>query len=115
MRKRVGLARTLVTNPSIILYDEPTTGLDPITARIVFELMYNMQQQIHATSVIISHDVEIFKYVDFVAMLHEGKIQYFGPADTIWESDNPYIYQFIRGLSKGPIQQEITHRSGRER
>lgn len=114
MRKRVGLARTLVTNPSIIFYDEPTTGLDPITTRIVHELMYDMQKRLNITSVVISHDVEIFKYVDNVALLHEGKIQYFGPARTIWECDNPFVYQFIRGLSEGPIHSEIPHRSAQQ-
>ncbi len=107
MRKRVGLARTLVTNPKIILYDEPTTGLDPITSRVVHELMINMQKQLNVTSVVISHDVEMFKYVDYIALLHAGKIRYFGPADSIWESDNPYIYQFIRGLENGPIQPDL--------
>lgn len=110
MKKRVGLARTLVSNPSIILYDEPTTGLDPITARVVHELMYDMQKRLSITSVIISHDVEIFKYVDNIALLHRGKIRFFGPAKTIWESTNPYIYQFIRGLAEGPIQTEITNK-----
>ena len=109
MRKRVGLARTLVTNPEIILYDEPTTGLDPITSRVIHELMFDMQKQLKITSVIISHDVETFKYADKVALLHDGKIQYFGDAKTIWESDNPYVYQFIRGLTEGPITHEISY------
>jgi len=109
MKKRVGLARTLMANPSILLYDEPTTGLDPITSRVVHELMFSMQKSFNVTSVVISHDVEIFKYVDNVALLHQGKIKYFGSAKTIWESDNPYIYQFIRGLAEGPIQTEIPH------
>lgn len=109
MRKRVGLARTLVTKPTIILYDEPTTGLDPITSRVIHELMFDMQKQFNLTSVIISHDVEIFKFADYVALLHEGQIKYFGDAKTIWESDNPYIYQFIRGLPEGPIQSDIPH------
>ncbi len=109
MRKRVGLARTLVTNPEIILYDEPTTGLDPITARVIHELMYDMQKKLKLTSVVISHDLEIFKYADKVALLNDGKIVYFGDAKTIWESDNPYIYQFIRGLPEGPIQTEVAH------
>lgn len=108
MRKRVGIARTLITNPSIILYDEPTTGLDPITSHVVHELMRDMQNRFHVTSVIISHDPEIFKYVDYVALLHEGNIKYFGEASSIWESDNPYIYQFIRGLTEGPIQTDTT-------
>lgn len=104
MRKRVGLARTLVTDPSIILYDEPTTGLDPINSRVVHELIFDMQQKLKTTSIVISHDIEIFKYVDNVALLHNGKIRFFGEAKTLWESDNPYVYQFIRGLSEGPIQ-----------
>ncbi|MCL5436510.1 MAG: ATP-binding cassette domain-containing protein [Candidatus Dependentiae bacterium] len=107
MQKRVGLARTLISNPSVVLYDEPTTGLDPITSRVVHELMYDMQQRLKITSVIVSHDVEIFKYVDNIALLHQGKIRFFGPAKTIWESTNPYIYQFIRGLGEGPIQTEV--------
>lgn len=109
MRKRVGLARTLVTNPEIILYDEPTTGLDPITSRVIHELMHDMQKKFKITSVVISHDVETFKYADKVALLHEGKIQYFGDAKKIWESDNPFIHQFIRGLLEGPITHEITY------
>jgi len=113
MRKRVGLARTLVTNPEIILYDEPTTGLDPITSRVIHELMFSMQRQLNITSVIISHDTEIFKYADKVALLHDGTIKFFGDAKTIWDSDNPYIYQFIRGLSEGPIQAEIPHQKDR--
>lgn len=109
MRKRVGLARTLVTSPSAILYDEPTTGLDPITTRVIHELMYDMQHRLKLTSVVISHDIEIFKFADMVALLHEGQIKYFGDAKTIWESENPYIYQFIRGLPEGPIRTEIPH------
>ena len=107
MRKRVGLARTLVSNPKIILYDEPTTGLDPITTRVIHELMYSMQQQLKITSLVISHDPEVFKYADNVALLYDGVIKFYGPAKTIWESDNPYIYQFIRGLTSGPIKTEI--------
>ena len=109
MRKRVGLARTLIASPEVILYDEPTTGLDPITARVIHELMFSMQKELNLTSVVISHDVEIFKYADYVALLYEGKIEYFGDAKGIWESDNPYIYQFIRGLAEGPIQTEVAH------
>ncbi len=108
MKKRVGLARTLIVNPKIILYDEPTTGLDPITTRIIHELMFNTQKKLGITAIVISHDVEIFKYVDHVALLNERKIQFFGDAKTIWETDNPYVHQFIRGLTNGPIQTERT-------
>lgn len=109
MCKRVGLARTLITEPKIILYDEPTTGLDPITTRVIHELMFDMQKRLKLTSVVISHDVEIFKYADKVALLNDGKIEYFGDAQTIWDSDNPYIYQFIRGLKEGPIQTDFAN------
>ncbi len=104
MKKRVGLARTLMQSPKILIYDEPTTGLDPITVRIIHELIKKTHEEQKATSIVISHDVEIFKYATHVAMLYEGKIIYKGPASTIWECDNPYVYQFIRGLEKGPIQ-----------
>lgn len=107
MKKRVGLARTLMSNPEIILYDEPTTGLDPITARVIHELIADMQEKLGITTVIISHDTEIFKYVDKVALLYKGKIISDVDASTIWESQDPYVHQFIRGLTKGPIQQEI--------
>lgn len=109
MRKRVGLARTLVINPEVILYDEPTTGLDPITSHIINELMYDMQKRLSLTSVVVTHDLKLFNYADNVALLSGGKIRYFGEAKTVWESDNPYIYQFIRGLPEGPIQTEIVH------
>jgi len=109
MRKRAGLARTLVTNPKIILYDEPTTGLDPITSHVIHKLMADMQKRLKITSIIVTHDLELFKYADNVALLYDGKIQYYGPAKTIWDCDNPYVYQFIRGLDKGPIKTEIAH------
>lgn len=109
MKKRVGLARTLVSNPKIILYDEPTTGLDPITSRVIHELIRDMQIKLGLTSVIVTHDVEMFEFADYVALLHDGTIKYYGDAKAIWESDNPYIYQFIRGLTEGPIQSEIPH------
>ena len=107
MKKRVGLARTLMGNPEVILYDEPTTGLDPITTRVIHELIADMQKKLSITTVIISHDVEVFKYVDKVALLYQGKIITDVDADTIWESQDPYIYQFIRGLIDGPIHREI--------
>lgn len=112
MRKRVGLARTLMNDPHVIFYDEPTSGLDPVTSRVVHKLMGDLQQQYGVTSVVISHDVEIFQYVDFVALLYKGIIQYFGPAKSIWDSNNPYVYQFIRGLTNGPIQpDDITEKN----
>ena len=115
MKKRVGLARTLITNPKIVLYDEPTTGLDPITTRIIHELMASTQAKLNLTSVVISHDPEVFNYVDRVALLNDRKILYVGDAKTIWDCEDPYIYQFIRGLTKGPIQTELTKEMPRRR
>jgi len=106
MKKRVGLARTLMSNPEIILYDEPTTGLDPITVKLVHELISSTQKKLNITSIVISHDVDIFNYADKVALLYEGKIRSEVEAKNIWDSTDPYIYQFIRGLSEGPIQVE---------
>jgi phospholipid/cholesterol/gamma-HCH transport system ATP-binding protein len=105
-RKRVGIARTLVSEPKIIFYDEPTTGLDPITGNTIRLLIASMQQQAQEerTTLVVSHDLELLKHADYVALLHAGKIQYFGPADTAYDSDNLYLYQFLHGLQKGPIQ-----------
>jgi len=99
MRKRVGLARTLVLNPDIILYDEPTSGLDPVNTKIIHELMHSTQINYNITSIVISHDIEIFKYVDHVAFLYKGVIEYFGDAKNIWECENELVYKFIRGIN----------------
>lgn len=107
MKKRVGLARTLMLNPEIIIYDEPTTGLDPISVRLIHELMAKTHKESGATTIVISHDLDIFNYADTVAMLYAGKIVFKGDAKTIWESKDPYIYQFIRGLDEGPIKVSI--------
>lgn len=106
MAKRVGLARTLVTNPKIILYDEPTSGLDPLTERRIHELMHDLQQQLHVTSIVITHSMDLLTYADHVAFLHQGSIRYNGSARNIETCDNPYIYQFIRRSNDGPIQTE---------
>lgn len=103
MKKRVGLARTLMMTPKILIYDEPTTGLDPVTTRLIHELMKETHVKFNTTTIVISHDVEIFKYASHVAMLHEGKIIYKGEASSIWDCKNPYVHQFIRGASEGPI------------
>lgn len=107
MKKRIGLARTLMLNPEIIIYDEPTTGLDPISVRLIHELMYKTHKESGATTIVISHDLDIFNYADTVAMLHAGKIVYRGSAKNIWDSQDPYIHQFIRGLAEGPIKASI--------
>lgn len=105
MKKRVGLARTLMGNPKIIFYDEPTTGLDPISTQLIHELMRTTHDQYKATTIVISHDTTIFKYSDSVAMLYEGGIIHKESAANIWNTDNPFIRQFIHGLSEGPLTQ----------
>lgn len=105
MQKRVGLARTLVHNPQIMLYDEPTTGLDRVNARIIHELMASMQKKLNLTSIVISHDIDIFQYADYVALLQEGTIKYFGDASDVWNSNNSDLYRFLRGLTQ-KIQQQ---------
>jgi phospholipid/cholesterol/gamma-HCH transport system ATP-binding protein len=107
MKKRVGLARTLMQSPKILIYDEPTTGLDPISVKMIHELMKKTHEESKATTIVISHDVDVFNYADQVAMLYQGKIVYKGPTKNVWDSDNPYLYQFIRGLSEGPIQKTL--------
>ena len=104
MKKRVGLARTLVREPQILLYDEPTTGLDPITVTMIHKLIKSTHDTTKATTLVISHDVDIFNYADTIAMLFGGKIIYKGPAKEIWECTNPFIHQFIRGEIDGPIK-----------
>ena len=103
MKKRVGLARTLMRNPKVLIYDEPTTGLDPVSVSMIHNLMKKTHDENKTTTVVISHDPDIFNYADRVAMLHEGKILYTCDAKTIWDNKHPYIYQFIRGLEEGPI------------
>ena len=105
MQKRVGLARALALDPKIILFDEPTTGLDPVTADAIDRLIVDTQEHTNATCVVISHDIEsTFKIADTVAMLYRGKIVEIGKPDTIKSSTNVVLQQFIQGKAEGPIQ-----------
>lgn len=105
MRKRVGLARAIAYQPEIILYDEPSTGIDPIRADAINDLIIQMKNELRMTSVVITHDmVSTYKVADRVAMLYEGKIIANGPPEQIKESDNPIVQQFISGAAVGPIE-----------
>lgn len=105
MRKRVGLARTIIMEPEIILYDEPTTGLDPITSDLISRMIINLQNELNVTSVLISHDIkESFKTGDYFAFLYEGKIIEYGDKESFKNSDNDYVQQFLHGESVGPIK-----------
>ena len=97
MRKRVGLARAIALEPEIILYDEPTTGLDPLTTETINQLILDMQKRLALTSVIISHDIEsTFAVADHVAMLHEGKILDQGTPEAFRRSSSPFTQEFLR-------------------
>ncbi len=105
MKKRVGLARAVVLNPRIILFDEPTTGLDPIIKRTIHQLIKDTHAKFGFTAVIVSHEIpEIFDVAQHVAMLFRGRILQFGTSDDIKHSTDPAISQFISGSLDGPIQ-----------
>ncbi|NKB87358.1 MAG: ATP-binding cassette domain-containing protein [Acidobacteria bacterium] len=104
MKKRVGLARAIALGPEIILYDEPTTGLDPILADQINDLILDLAERLKVTSVTITHDmVSAYKVADRIAMLYRGKIEATGTPDAIQSSDNAVVQQFIHGRAEGPI------------
>jgi len=104
MQKRVGLARAIAAEPEIIFFDEPTTGLDPIMADVINDLIREIVVEMGATALTITHDMgSVRKIADRVAMLHEGVIQWEGPVGEIDRSGNPYVHQFVNGLAEGPI------------
>ena len=97
MRKRVGLARALVLEPEILMYDEPTTGLDPLATRNVDEMILAAGERYKVTSVVISHDMaSVFRIADRIAILHGKRILEAGPAPVIAASNDPYVYEFLR-------------------
>ena len=108
MQKRVALARAIAAEPEIIFFDEPTTGLDPIMADVINDLIMKCVRNVGATAVSITHDmVSARKIADRIAMLHGGRIVWHGPAGEIDRSGNPFVDQFIKGRAEGPIQMEI--------
>jgi phospholipid/cholesterol/gamma-HCH transport system ATP-binding protein len=108
MQKRVALARAIAAEPEIIFFDEPTTGLDPIMADVINDLILKCVQDLGATAVSITHDmVSARKIAHRIAMLHKGTIVWQGPADAIDDSGNPFVEQFIHGRAEGPIQMEV--------
>jgi phospholipid/cholesterol/gamma-HCH transport system ATP-binding protein len=108
MQKRVGLARAIATDPEIIFFDEPTTGLDPIMADVINDLIVATVKDVGATALSITHDmVSSRKISDRIAMLYQGKIIWAGPTSEIDNSGNPYVEQFIHGRAEGPIKMEV--------
>jgi len=105
MRKRVGLARAIAYRPDIILYDEPSTGIDPIRADAINDLINMMKKEMNVSTIVITHDmVSAYKVADRIAMLYEGKIVETAAPEEIRNSKNPVIQQFIHGRAKGPIK-----------
>ena len=105
MQKRVGLARAIASSPEIIFFDEPTTGLDPIMADVINNLIVHVNQTIGATAVTITHDMKSARKIgDRIAMLYDGRIIWAGPTDAIDHSNNEYVDQFIHGRTEGPIK-----------
>jgi phospholipid/cholesterol/gamma-HCH transport system ATP-binding protein len=110
MKKRVGLARAIAHEPEILLYDEPTTGLDPIMADAINDLIVEMKKHLNVTGVAITHDMNsAYKIADRIAMLYEGRIIEAGTPDEIKNTRNPVVRQFITGSASGPIQIEGVH------
>ena len=108
MQKRVGLARAIAADPEIIFFDEPTTGLDPIMADVINNLIVDSAKRLGATTISITHDMaSARKIADRIAMIYKGEIVWQGPASSVDSSGNPYVDQFIHGRAEGPIQMDI--------
>lgn len=105
MQKRVGLARSVALKPEIMLYDEPTTGVDPITAGSVNRLITRMRNTFGMTSVVVTHDMKsAYAIADRIAMLYEGRIIFIGKPEELKNTDDPFVQQFIEGRAHGPIK-----------
>ncbi len=104
MVKRVGFARAIITNPEIVLYDEPTTGSDPIITHLLTDTIMHLRRKMNGTAVVVSHDLQsIFMMADYVAMLFEGAIIAYGTLAEMRSSFNPIVQQFLQGSEVGPI------------
>lgn len=108
MRKRVGLARAIVMDPRYILYDEPTTGLDPIMAANIDKLIIELSNKLNVTSIVVTHDMQsVAKVADRVVMLHLGQIIFSGKVNELYSTDNEVVHQFVNSESDGPIQPAV--------
>ncbi len=108
MQKRVALARAIATDPEIIFFDEPTTGLDPIMADVINDLIIDTVKSVGASALSITHDIaSARKIADRIAMIHEGRIVWSGPVSEIDDSGNAMVDQFINGRAEGPIQMQV--------
>ena len=106
--KRVALARAICIKPQILLYDEPTTGVDPITADSINDLIKSLHDKLKTTSVVVTHDMKsAYKVADRIAMLYQGRIIAEGTPKEIQDSEHPVVHQFINGLAEGPITETL--------
>jgi phospholipid/cholesterol/gamma-HCH transport system ATP-binding protein len=104
MKKRVGIARATIARPDIVIYDEPTAGLDPVTTSKIYDLLRADHAETGATVIAVSSDVAALRgFVDRIAMLYRGRLLYDGPADAIEDAPDPVVRQFVRGLTEGPL------------
>ena len=110
MQKRVGLARAIATEPEILFFDEPTTGIDPIMGDVINDLIVKCTRELGACAITITHDMaSARKIADRVAMLYQGKIIWDGPVSEIDNADNPYLQQFVSGDIEGPLDLDLKH------
>ena len=108
MQKRVALARAIAPRPQIVFFDEPTTGLDPIMADVINDLIVELVKDLKITALTITHDMSsVRKIADRVAMLYNGRIVWHGPRQGIDATGNPYVYQFVNGRAEGPIKMAV--------
>jgi len=104
MRKRVGLARALASGPRLMLYDEPTTGLDPITSDVINELIIYLREKTHTSGLVITHDMpSAYKIADRISMLYKGRLIFTGTPEEVQSTDHPVVSQFVHGRAHGPI------------
>ncbi|MGP6159096.1 MAG: ABC transporter ATP-binding protein [Vulcanimicrobiaceae bacterium] len=105
MLKRAGFARAVVTKPALVLYDEPTTGQDPIITRVLTETIVRLRRDLNGTAVVVSHDLtSVYEMADYIAMLFEGAIVEYGTVEEVKRSTNPVVQQFLQGSEVGPIR-----------
>ncbi len=105
MRKRVAIARALTLDPTYVLFDEPTTSLDPVSARRVDQMIRELCDEVGVTSIVVSHDLQsIFSIADRIAMLYKGKVRILGTPEELRSTDDPVVQQFIRGEAEGPME-----------
>ncbi|HAM34697.1 MAG TPA: ABC transporter ATP-binding protein [Elusimicrobia bacterium] len=108
MKKRVALARAIAADPVYILYDEPTTGLDPIMSDVINDLILDLQKALKTTAIVVTHDMKsAYKVASRIAMIHEGRVLAIAHPDIIKITNNPYVRQFVDGLSHGPIKMKL--------